>query len=52
MDIHVQGADERSSSAYQLIEPEGFEIDGTPSEAVLRMMQGAAEAGPELIVRS
>lgn len=52
MDLHVQGADERSSSAYGFIEPEGFEIDGSASEAVLQMMRGAAAAGPELIVRS
>jgi len=51
MDLHVQGAEERTSSAYEFIEPEGFEIDGSPSEAVLQMMQGAAEAGPELILR-
>lgn len=51
MDIHVQGADERSREAYELIGPMGFEIDGSPSEAVLQMMQGATAAGPELIVR-
>jgi quinol monooxygenase YgiN len=51
MDLHVQGADERSSAAYEFIEPAGFEIDGSASEAVLAMMKGAADAGPELIVR-
>ena len=52
MDLHVQGADERSSAAYEFIEPEGFEIDGSASPAVLEMMEGAAAAGPELVVRS
>ena len=49
MDVHVQGAAERSSAAYEFVEPEGFEIYGTPSDRVLEMMRReAATAGVTL----
>jgi hypothetical protein len=46
MDIHVQGAEERSKAAYDFMDPAGWEIYGTPSDAVLQMMgQAATSAG-------
>jgi hypothetical protein len=42
MDLHFQGADERTQSAYEFIEPQGFEIYGTPSDAVLQGMRQEA----------
>jgi quinol monooxygenase YgiN len=51
MDLHVQGADERSRKAYEYIDPKGWEIYGRPSEPVLQMMQkAAASAGVTLVV--
>lgn len=44
MDIHFQGAGERTGKAYEFIEPRHFEIYGTPSDQVLAAM--AKEAGP------
>lgn len=35
MDLHVQGAEERSSEAYEFLEPQGFE-----------MLSSAAPRGP------
>lgn len=52
MDLHVQGAEERTRVAYEFVEPEGFEIYGTPSDRVLEMMRQAATSGAELIVQS
>ena len=52
MDIHVQGADERSKAAYEFMDPAGWEIHGTPSDAVLQMMrQAATSAGVALTVQ-
>ena len=42
MDLHFQGADERSQAAYQFMDPAGWEIYGTPSDTALQMMQQAA----------
>jgi quinol monooxygenase YgiN len=53
MDLHVQGAEERTRAAYEFVEPQGFEIYGTPSDRVLEMMrQGAATSGVKLSVQS
>jgi quinol monooxygenase YgiN len=38
MDIHVQGAEERSKAAYEFMDPAGWEIYGTPRDAILQMM--------------
>ena len=49
MDLHVEGAGERSTAAYEFVEPEGFEIYGTPSDRVLEMLRReAATAGVTL----
>jgi hypothetical protein len=51
MDLHVEGAAERSQAAYELFEPAGWEIYGTPSPAALDMIRReAAEAGVSLTV--
>jgi hypothetical protein len=46
MELHFAGADERSSAAYEYVDPDGWEIYGKPSEAVLEQMRReAASAG-------
>ena len=52
MDLHFAGAEERSSAAYEYVAPDGWEIYGKPSEAVLEQMQGeAASTGVTLDVQ-
>jgi hypothetical protein len=52
MDLHVQGADERAAKAYEFIQPQRFEIYGTPSDQVLSMMRKEATGpGIDLIVK-
>lgn len=52
MDLPMQGAEERTKAAYEFVEPQGFEIYGTPSDRVLEMMrQEAATPGVELSVQ-
>lgn len=52
MDLHFEGAAERSRAAYEFMEPDGWEIYGAPSTAALAMMQqGAALAGVTLTVQ-
>jgi hypothetical protein len=43
MDLHFEGADERSQAAYELFEPAGWEIYGTPSAAALATIRHEAE---------
>ena len=43
LDRHVEGADERSAAAYELIEPRGWEFYGTPSDRVMEGMRASAE---------
>ena len=53
MDIHFEGADERSRAAYEFIEPAGWEIFGRPSaDTIERLHQGAVSAGVPLTVAS
>ena len=42
MDIHSEGSDERSSAAYEFVEPAGWEIYGAPSPDALETMKEAA----------
>jgi hypothetical protein len=56
MDVHVEGAEARSSAAYEYVVPEGWEIYGTPSEHVTEgIRRRAASSGvpltmhPELV---
>jgi len=52
MDLHVEGSQERSRAAYENVDPEGWEIYGTPSNQVLEMMrQAATSAGVTLSVQ-
>ena len=44
MDLHVEGADERSAKAYEIVEPRGWEIMGTPSESVKVSIDGSSKA--------
>jgi quinol monooxygenase YgiN len=44
MDLHFEGAAERSRAAYEFLEPDGWEIYGDPSPAALHTMRGAASA--------
>jgi hypothetical protein len=50
MDLHLQGADERSKAAYQFIEPTSIEIYGTPSSFALEMMNEIAGSGIDVSV--
>ena len=52
MDLHFQGADERSKAAYEFLEPEGWEIYGRPSDAAVETMrQAATTSGVSLTVQ-
>jgi len=51
MDLHFHGADERSAKAYEFVQPQRFEIYGTPSDRVLSMMRQEAGPGVDLIVK-
>jgi hypothetical protein len=50
MDLHVQGAGERSREAYDYLEPDGTEIYGKPSQAVMGMFQQEAPSAVSLTV--
>jgi len=53
MDLHFQGAEERSGAAYEFMDPAGWEIYGRPSDATLEMMrQAATSANVALTVQS
>jgi hypothetical protein len=52
MDLHFAGAQERSSAAYEYVDPEGWEIYGRPSKTVLAQMRHeAVSAGVTLEVQ-
>ena len=42
MDLHAEGAAQRSQAAYELFEPAGWEVYGTPSVAALEMIKSEA----------
>lgn len=44
MDLHFAGADERSRTAYQYLEPLGWEVYGNPSSAALETLRQAADS--------
>jgi quinol monooxygenase YgiN len=44
MDLHFQGAEERSKAAYEFLQPDGWEIYGRPSDDVIESMRQAAES--------
>jgi hypothetical protein len=45
MELHFQGAAERSKRAYEFMQPMSMEIYGSPNEAVLEMLKQIAESG-------
>jgi glycine cleavage system H lipoate-binding protein len=45
MELHFQGAAERSKRAYEYMQPISMEIYGSPNDAVLEMMKQIAESG-------
>jgi len=52
MDLHFEGADERSRVAYEYVDAEGWEIYGRPSMPALdTMRQAATSAGVTLSVQ-
>lgn len=48
LDLQIQGADERSKKTYELIEPVGIEILGTPNPSTLERMMSVAGAGVDV----
>ncbi|HJT63468.1 MAG TPA: hypothetical protein VJ839_01710 [Candidatus Limnocylindria bacterium] len=48
---HLEGADERSSAAYQFIEPLSVEIYGDAGDALLGMFRQMAETGVPLTIQ-
>lgn len=48
MEVHFQGAEERSKKAYEFIQPQSMEIYGSPSDLVLESMEKIAESGVEV----
>lgn len=42
LDLHAEGAAQRSQAAYELFEPAGWEVYGTPSAAALEMIKSEA----------
>ena len=56
MDVHFEGADERSRVAYEFLVPDGWEIYGAPSRRALETIRAAAASSgvgltlqPELV---
>jgi len=51
MDLHFEGSEARARTAYEVIEPLGWEVYGTPSpEALETLRQAADSAGVSLTV--
>jgi quinol monooxygenase YgiN len=50
MDIHFQGAEERSKKAYEFMQPKSMEIYGSPSDGVLETMKQIAESGVKVSI--
>jgi hypothetical protein len=44
MDIHFEGADERSRAAMRLMDPRGWEVYGPASESAVAMLRNLADA--------
>ncbi|HUQ44571.1 MAG TPA: hypothetical protein VM451_09225 [Candidatus Limnocylindria bacterium] len=47
-DRHLEGSDDRSRLAYELIDPIGFEIYGPATDVVLESFRAAASSGLSL----
>jgi hypothetical protein len=51
LDLQLQGADQRSKTTYQFIEPTSIEIYGAPSNFALEMMKKVAGSGIEVSIK-
>ena len=51
LDQQIHGADERSKKTYELIEPAGIEILGTPNPSTLEKMKTIAGSGVSVSIR-
>jgi quinol monooxygenase YgiN len=49
MDLHLAGAGERSTAAYEFIETEAIEVYGAPSAGVLDAMRGMTTTGARFV---
>jgi len=49
MQLHWQGADERTQKAYEYIDPIGFEIYGSAGEQIVEGMRTEAAAGGAML---
>lgn len=52
MDVHFEGAEERSKRAYEFMQPQSMEIYGSPSDSVLESMKRIAESGVRVSIDS
>lgn len=50
LNLHLQGADERSKAAYKYIEPASIEIYGTPDNYAMEMIKKIAGSGIDVSV--
>jgi hypothetical protein len=51
MDVHLEGADQRTARASEFIQPRRFEIYGKRSDQVLSTLRHAAAPGIDLTVK-
>jgi len=51
MELHMQGASDRSKKAYEFLEPRSFEFYGTPSSGILEMMKQVAGSGAAVSIK-
>ncbi len=51
LDLQLQGADQRTKTTYQFIEPTSIEIYGTPNPIVIEMIKKVAGSGIEVSVK-
>ena len=56
MNLHFEGADQRSRAAYEFLQPAGWEVYGRPSDTAIDVLRQAAESAgvamtqhPELV---
>jgi hypothetical protein len=52
MDLHFQGAEERSKQAYEFMQPMSMEIYGSPNDGVLETMMQIADSGVDVSIAS
>lgn len=52
MDLHFQGAEERSRQAYEFMQPINMEIYGSPNDGVLKTMKKIADSGVNVSIAS